>query len=158
MCRHFLIQYLLFYHALTSKLSALVDVPSPPEGPVQVTDLDVDRATLTWLKPKDNGGADIKSYTVERREAGRSMWTRQEIPNASTLTFTAMDLQEGKEYYFRFFAENEVGMSNPLEMDEPVIPKSPFGRWTVMHDSWALSRVINCRPSCRLTFSNQCSY
>lgn len=33
--------------------------------------------------------------------------------------FTIRDLQEDHEYMIRIFARNEIGMSEPLESDEP---------------------------------------
>ena len=38
-----------------------------------------------------------------------------------------VDLTENQNYYFRVFAENAYGLSEPLEMDKPVIPKRIFG-------------------------------
>ena len=101
--------------------------PNAPEGPVEVTNIDMDRATLTWKPPTEDGGAPIKAYSVERREQGRSSWTKLQTKDKMSLTYQATDLESGKEYYFRFFAQNDVGTSKPYEMEEPVIPKSPFG-------------------------------
>ena len=36
-------------------------------------------------------------------------------------------IQEGKEYFIRIFAKNEVGFSDPLETEEPFKVKRPAG-------------------------------
>jgi len=42
------------------------------------------------------------------------------------LNYTVRNLEKGKEYKFRVFAENMVGQSDPLNGD-PVTAKDPFG-------------------------------
>ncbi|ESO99761.1 hypothetical protein LOTGIDRAFT_141663, partial [Lottia gigantea] len=105
---------------------AVIDVPGKPEGPITVEDVQRNAVTLSWKPPKDDGGVDIRSYIIERKEAKRTMWTKAGSVNGETLTFTPTGLLEGTEYYFRISAENEVGISEPLAMDSPVTPKSPF--------------------------------
>lgn len=39
-------------------------------------------------------------------------------------------LQENHEYLVRIFARNEVGLSDPLESDEPFLVKKPTGELT----------------------------
>jgi hypothetical protein len=36
-------------------------------------------------------------------------------------------IQEGKEYFIRIFAKNEVGFSDPLENEEPFKVQRPAG-------------------------------
>lgn len=43
--------------------------------------------------------------------------------------FFVQGLTEGNEYVFRVMAVNENGMSAPLEGTNPVIAKSPFGKF-----------------------------
>jgi titin len=107
-------------------------VPDQPEGPIKISDINRDRVTLAWAPPKDDGGSKIKSYTVERREQGRSMWSKVDTVDASKTSIVATGLSQGKEYFFRIFAENDIGMSKALESKQAVIPKSPFGMCDVM--------------------------
>ena len=67
------------------------------------------------------------------------MWIKVGKIDGVETKYCAKDLQEGKEYYFRVSAENEVGISEPLEMDSAVVPKSGFG----MLDSYL--------PACQIT-------
>lgn len=105
----------------------VIDVPDQPEGPIKISDINRDRVTLSWAPPKDDGGSKIKSYTVERREQGRSMWSKVDTVDASKTSIVATGLSQGKEYFFRIYAENDIGLSKPLESKQAVIPKSPFG-------------------------------
>lgn len=38
-------------------------------------------------------------------------------------------LQEGHDYKFRVFAEGPNGDSEPLELENPITAKNPFGRF-----------------------------
>ena len=84
---------------------------------------------MSWKPPKDDGGSDIKQYHVEMREQNRSQWMKVGTVKAPSTTLTPRKLINGKQYMFRVTAENEVGTSKVLETSEPVIPKSPFGRF-----------------------------
>lgn len=99
---------------------------------MEVTDITDTSVTLHWKPPKDDGGIDIRSYVIERRDTKRPVWSRMGSVDGVTLDFKATGLQEGTEYLFRVFAENEVGLSEPLESTTKVIPKSPFGRFSAV--------------------------
>ncbi|NEU34068.1 fibronectin type III domain-containing protein, partial [bacterium LRH843] len=46
---------------------------------------------------------------------------------ADVQKLSVKDLQEGHEYMIRIFARNEVGLSDPLETDEPFLVVRPTG-------------------------------
>ena len=124
---------------IISYIDFILDVPEKPSGPVSAIEIQRDSATLSWQPPEDDGGTDILSYILERREQGRSMWIKVGKVDGVETKYCVKDLQEGKEYYFRVSAENEVGISEPLEMDTSVVPKSGFGMWDIY------------LPACKLT-------
>lgn len=102
----------------------VVDKPGPPEGPLNPTKLTGDSITFQWKPPKDDGGADINGYVVERTEFGKDDW--RTCPGfCPKPEFTIKGLEEGKKYVFRVRAENVYGLSEPLE-SKPTIAKSPF--------------------------------
>ena len=48
----------------------VLDHPGKPEGPLEILNLDAESCTLRWKEPKDNGGAEVTNFIVEKREAG----------------------------------------------------------------------------------------
>ena len=102
--------------------------PSKPVGPIKVLDVQKTSAKIQWQPPKDDGGVPLKYYLLEKRDASRLKWTRLDKIDASMTTYCAQNLTTGMEYFFRVFAENQVGQSPPLEMDKPILIKSPFGK------------------------------
>jgi len=49
------------------------DPPGKPGTPV-VEDVDAESVTLSWAKPKDDGGDKVKGYVVEVKEKGSDKW------------------------------------------------------------------------------------
>ena len=104
----------------------VLDVPGPP------TDIEYDNITgssvqLTWKKPKDNGGSDITSYVIEKKDMDHGGgW----VPAVNYIepynhTHHVPRLVEGTQYEFRVFAVNAQGRSLPCP-GEPVTPRAQF--------------------------------
>jgi hypothetical protein len=53
----------------------VLDRPSPPEN-LRADEFAGDALTLFWNPPKDNGGADITNYVVEKREVRTTAWQK----------------------------------------------------------------------------------
>ena len=87
-----------------------------------------DSITISWGPSKDDGGAEMIGYVVERRDASRNVWQRVGYNDASTFTYTATGLIEDASYHFRVLAENSVGMSPPLTTVDAIVAKSPYTR------------------------------
>ncbi|XGW29138.1 hypothetical protein V3C99_008720 [Haemonchus contortus] len=102
------------------------DRPAAPEGPLEVSDVTKDSCVLSWNPPKDDGGAEITNYVVEKRDTKTNTW----VPVSNFVTgtrITVPKLVEGHEYELRVMAENAFGRSDPLNTTEPVLAKDPFG-------------------------------
>lgn len=85
-----------------------------------MTDVGSQSVTLQWHPPEKDGGLPIKRYIIERREAKRQAWVKADTVRAGITTCTVDNLMEGSHYVFRVFAENDEGLSPPLESDAPV--------------------------------------
>lgn len=68
----------------------------------------------------------MEGYKIAIRDAKKTMWMEVGRVNADVQKLNIRDLQENHMYLIRIFARNEVGLSEPLESDEPVqiIPAS----------------------------------
>lgn len=82
--------------------------------------------TVAWKPPKDDGGAELTGYRIEYQEVGSPIW--EKVHETTTLlSHMVRNLENRKQYRFRVFAENIVGLSEPLN-GEPVTAKDPFGK------------------------------
>ncbi|CAH8634151.1 unnamed protein product [Dicrocoelium dendriticum] len=103
----------------------VLDVPGPPEGPLEPTDVNADEITLKWKPPLDDGGQPITNYILEKRPKGSDAW--QKVSNfLSTPTATVRNLETGKEYEFRVMAENAMGVGEPLMTTKAIKAKHPY--------------------------------
>ena len=80
---------------------------------------------LQFKKPEDDGGKPIANYVVEKRDKKTGVWEKVSdcVPSSPV---TIKGLKEGHEYDFRVMAENQNGVSEPLQTEEPVLAKNPF--------------------------------
>lgn len=102
-------------------------------GPLTASDINGDELTLTWNPPKDNGGKRINNYIIEKRPAGSTRW--QKVSSfASSPRCNVRNLDPGTEYEFRVMAENDEGVSEPLETAEAILAKLPFGKYIVLYE------------------------
>nr|CAD7456920.1 unnamed protein product [Timema tahoe] len=83
----------------------VVDKPLPPQGPLEVSDITPETCSLSWRPPLDDGGSPITNYVVEKLDPSTG-------PN--------------KKYTFRIRAENQYGLSDPLDLDQPITAKFAF--------------------------------
>uniref|UniRef100_A0A3B5BA31 Protein kinase domain-containing protein n=1 Tax=Stegastes partitus TaxID=144197 RepID=A0A3B5BA31_9TELE len=104
------------------------DKPCIPDGPVVVDALLKSSVVISWKVPKDDGGSVITNYIVEKREAKEGEQWHLVSSSVSGTTCRVLNLTENAGYYFRVSAQNQYGVSEPLEIPSVVIIKSPFGK------------------------------
>lgn len=107
--------------------SCFIDKPGKPNN-LTVSKVMKDSMVLSWQPPTHTGGSDITAYIIEKRDAKRNTWTQVEKVPGLTNTVAVQKLLEGNEYYFRVSAENDIGQGEPLELEAPIMAKSPYGR------------------------------
>ena len=104
----------------------LADKPDAPQN-LKVTEVSRDYVVLTWEVPENDGGANITSYTIEKKDASKAYWGTSGTVEAGVYTFKVKKLFEGSEYLFRVAAENRIGLGEFAELTEPVEARLPFG-------------------------------
>ena len=113
----------------TARLDILVQtVPSAPGAPLQVTASGKDYVSLAWHACSDDGGSELVSYIVEKREESKAVWTKVSTTRPTNTTYTCTGLLDQTSYCFRILAENEIGVGEPLELEHAVMAKLPYDR------------------------------
>ena len=97
-------------------LFPLPDIPGPPEGPIEISECDVDACTLLWNPPAEDGGTNITNYIIEKCDVSRGDWLTASASCTKT-SFRVTKLTPGTEYGFRVRAENRFGISEPIYAD-----------------------------------------
>lgn len=82
---------------------------------------------VAWEASESDGGSEITSYIVEKRDTKRAAFIKAEEVNGKTFTLKVGKLVEGNDYLFQVCAVNEIGESDWTTMDEAVKAKLPFG-------------------------------
>lgn len=74
----------------------VTDKPTPPEGPLQVSDVHKNGCKLKWKRPKDDGGTPIEYYQIDKMDPETGVWvpcTRSTDPsNQLMYTNVILDL------------------------------------------------------------------
>ena len=82
--------------------------PGPPGIPHSV-ETSTDSITLSWTKPRSDGGSPVTGYVLEKRKFGDDKWTRATNVTIPDLTYRVTGLQENNQYEFRVAACNAAG-------------------------------------------------
>ncbi len=114
---------------ITNTVPVFSDKPLMPEGPIVVDALLKNSVIISWKPPKDDGGSMITNYIVEKCEAKEGEQWHLASSAVSGTTCRVPNLIESAGYYFRVSAQNQYGISKPLEIPSVVILKSPFGKF-----------------------------
>lgn len=104
----------------------VIDKPSPPQKPLDVSNITKENCHLSWLPPKDSGGTPILHYIIEKMDLSRGTWSDAGMSMIPKHDVTR--LVHRKEYLFRVKAVNSVGESEPLETTSSIIAKNEFGK------------------------------
>ncbi|XP_042263203.1 immunoglobulin-like and fibronectin type III domain-containing protein 1 [Thunnus maccoyii] len=89
----------------------VTDDPMPP-GPVQLDQNIPGTVTLSWTPSPDEKRDDRLHYMVSKRDSFKRTWRTVE-ENIFNNKFTVVNILPGREYYFRVFAKNDIGLSPP---------------------------------------------
>lgn len=119
----------------------LNDRPQPPMS-IEVTETrGQDWIEVKWERPSSDGGSKLTRYIIERRVIATS--TSRDQPTSIHETnwsnvgqagpyddhLRIQNCKPGTVYSFRIFAENEIGMSDPTEIESPYQMKLYTGKY-----------------------------
>lgn len=90
----------------------VLDDPKPP-GPVELEQNVQDTVTLSWVPSPDEKRDDRLYYLVMKRDSVKRTW-RTVGDRLFNNKFTEGNILPGREYNFRVFAKNDMGMSEPV--------------------------------------------
>ncbi|TNN45877.1 Immunoglobulin-like and fibronectin type III domain-containing protein 1 [Liparis tanakae] len=87
----------------------VTDDPKPP-GPVELSQNIPGTVTLSWTSSPDEKRDDRLHYMVSMRDSFKRTW-RTVADNLFNNKFTVINIISGREYNFRVFAKNDMGLS-----------------------------------------------
>ena len=97
-----------------------------------MTEIWRDFITIAWDAPESDGGSPLTGYAVECRDSFESSYRLLATVKPDTTSYTAKDLQEGRDYYLRVFSQNAAGLSEqPVELLPAIKARLPFGKYIV---------------------------
>uniref|UniRef100_A0A3B4YZA3 Immunoglobulin-like and fibronectin type III domain-containing protein 1 n=1 Tax=Stegastes partitus TaxID=144197 RepID=A0A3B4YZA3_9TELE len=85
-----------------------------PPGPVELDQNIPGTVTLSWTSSPDEKRDDRLHYMVSKRDSFKRTW-RTAADNLFNNKFTVVNILPGREYNFRVFAKNDMGLSPPSE-------------------------------------------
>lgn len=87
-------------------------VPAGPPMQPNIDHIDESSVTLSWQKPKDDGGGNISGYIVEKKGAKDDEW-EEVTPEITGNNVKVPRLQNGEQCQFRVKAVNQAGSGSP---------------------------------------------
>ena len=87
--------------------------------------MDRSHISLAWEAPESANEAPIKAYVVVMRESDKNKFKKVGQVAGDVNTITVNKIKEGRDYFFRVYAENEAGIGKEgAELDSAVhVPK-----------------------------------
>ncbi len=100
-------------------------MPDPPKN-LAAVEIQGRSIALEWTAPRNDGGAPIKGYIVERRQGYSTRFIRVGKGTILDTYFRDTAVYEGSDYEYRVCAENEAGQGVSCKPIGPIIAKDPF--------------------------------
>ncbi|XP_056607027.1 immunoglobulin-like and fibronectin type III domain-containing protein 1 [Triplophysa dalaica] len=91
----------------------VTDDPKPP-GPVELDENVPGTLTVSWTASSDEKRDDHLHYMVMKRDSVKGTW-HVVADHLFNNNFTAVNIMPGREYKFRVYAKNDIGISEPSE-------------------------------------------
>lgn len=104
-------QTVLIRKLLLDYFIEIPDDPKPP-GPVELDQNVPGTVTLSWAPSPDETKDDRLHYAVSKWDTFKQTW-KTVAEKLFNNKFTVVDIVPGREYHFRVFAKNDMGISAP---------------------------------------------
>ncbi|XP_035244791.1 immunoglobulin-like and fibronectin type III domain-containing protein 1 isoform X1 [Anguilla anguilla] len=91
----------------------VTDEPKPP-GPVELDENVPGTVTVSWTPSPDEKRDDRLHYMVSKRDSVKRAW-HTVADHLFNNKFTVCNIMPGRQYYFRIYAKNDMGVSEPSE-------------------------------------------
>lgn len=103
------------------------ELPAAPKN-VWITGLSPEWCSMKWEKPAHFGDGEFKGYLIEKRKEGSDLWlpVNKHAEMCPETRYRADALVTGNTYFFRVFAVNAFGKSEPSMQSCFVRPGEPW--------------------------------
>uniref|UniRef100_A0A8B9HL65 Immunoglobulin like and fibronectin type III domain containing 1, tandem duplicate 3 n=1 Tax=Astyanax mexicanus TaxID=7994 RepID=A0A8B9HL65_ASTMX len=91
----------------------ITDDPKPP-GPVELEENVPGTLTVSWVPSPDEKRDDRLHYMVAKRDSVKQTW-QTVADRVFNNNFTAVNIMPGRQYVFRVYTKNDMGLSEPSE-------------------------------------------
>ncbi|XP_029907362.1 immunoglobulin-like and fibronectin type III domain-containing protein 1 [Myripristis murdjan] len=91
----------------------VTDDPKPP-GPVDLEENVSGTVTISWMPSPDEKRDDRLHYMITKRDSVKRTW-QIVADRLFNNKFTAINIMPGRQYHFRVYAKNDMGVSKPSE-------------------------------------------
>ncbi|XP_063072212.1 immunoglobulin-like and fibronectin type III domain-containing protein 1 [Engraulis encrasicolus] len=91
----------------------VTDEPKPP-GPIELEQNVPGTVTVSWTASPDEKRDDRLYYIVMKRDSVKRTW-QTVAERVFNNNYTLINIMPGREYYFRVYAKNDMGQSDPSE-------------------------------------------
>ncbi|OTF83012.1 twitchin-like protein, partial [Euroglyphus maynei] len=126
--------------------------PAAPGTPNPV-DTTPESITLTWTRPRNDGGSPITGYVLEKRKVGDTQWAKATgaINQITETTFKVQGLKANEQYEFRVAAVNLAGRGDYSETSERITARYPPSIPRINVDFRLKDIVVRAGETFRLT-------
>ncbi|KAI5108533.1 myomesin-2, partial [Silurus meridionalis] len=100
-------------------VKAALKLPSIPYD-IALLHCDGQSMVLNWKRPVRCGGADIKSYYIDKCNVAKKVWHEVNVPPIKERLYKVPNLTSGAVYQFRVYGANVVGLGDASA------PSAPF--------------------------------
>lgn len=91
----------------------VTDDPKPP-GPVELEENVPGTVTVSWTPSPDEKKDDRLHYMITKRDSVKRTWQTL-ADRLFNNKYTAINIMPGRQYHFRVYARNDMGLSEPSE-------------------------------------------